>query len=46
MLAADTVNRPQEFMLTKRFVAEHLPVDPIRLADDGVPLKSLLPAAA
>lgn len=44
MLAADTVSRPQEFMLSKRFIAESIPVDPVRLADDAVPLKELLPA--
>jgi len=44
MLAADTVSRPQEFMLAKRFVAEKIPVCAAELADDSVPLKSLLPA--
>ena len=43
-LAADTVSRPQEFMLAKRFVAEKIPVRAAELADDSVPLKSLLPA--
>jgi len=45
ILAVDTVNRAPEFMLAKRFVAERIPVDPERLVDDAVPLKSLLPAA-
>ncbi|MBD8561842.1 FAD-dependent oxidoreductase [Pseudomonas fluorescens] len=45
MLAADTVNRPQDFMLAKRFVAERIVVDPFSLMDESVPLKSLLPAA-
>ena len=45
MLAADTVSRPQEFMLAKRFVAEKIPVRAAELADDSVPLKNLLPAA-
>ena len=44
MLAADTVNRAQEFMLAKRFVAEKIPVRTAELADDSIPLKSLLPA--
>jgi 3-phenylpropionate/trans-cinnamate dioxygenase ferredoxin reductase subunit len=44
MLAADTVSRPQEFMLAKRFVAEKIPVRAAELADDSVPLKNLLPA--
>lgn len=45
MLAADTVNRPQDFMLAKRFVAERVLVDPARLQDEAISLKSLLPAA-
>jgi 3-phenylpropionate/trans-cinnamate dioxygenase ferredoxin reductase subunit len=44
VLAVDTVNRAPEFMLAKRLVAERLPVDPDRLADDGVPLKNQLAA--
>ncbi|TLX71309.1 pyridine nucleotide-disulfide oxidoreductase [Pseudomonas nicosulfuronedens] len=45
ILAADTVNRPPEFMLAKRFIAEKVRVDPARLADDSQPLKDLLPSA-
>lgn len=45
MLAADTVSRVQDFMLSKRFVAERVPVRAADLADESVPLKSLLPAA-
>lgn len=44
MIAADTVNRPPEFMLAKRIIAERLLVAPEQLADDSVPLKSLLPS--
>jgi 3-phenylpropionate/trans-cinnamate dioxygenase ferredoxin reductase subunit len=43
MLAADTVNRVPEFMLAKRFVAEKIPVRAADLADESIPLKSLLP---
>ncbi|MGP3792606.1 NAD(P)/FAD-dependent oxidoreductase [Pseudomonas sp. B392_1p] len=43
ILAADTVNRPPEFMLAKRFITERIQVDPSRLADDSLPLKDLLP---
>ncbi|OAI94764.1 NAD(P)/FAD-dependent oxidoreductase [Pseudomonas putida] len=43
ILAADTVNRPPEFMLAKRFIAERIKVDAARLADDTRPLKDLLP---
>lgn len=45
ILAADTVNRPPEFMLAKRFIAEKVRVDPTRLEDDSHPLKDLLPSA-
>ena len=44
VLAVDTVNRVPEFMLAKRLVAERLPVDPERLADEGVPLKNQIAA--
>jgi 3-phenylpropionate/trans-cinnamate dioxygenase ferredoxin reductase subunit len=42
VLAVDTVNRPLEFMLSKKLVGERLSGDWERLADDGVPLKTLL----
>ena len=45
VLAADAVNRPQEFGVAKRLVGERVPVDPVALADESVPLKTLLPAA-
>ncbi|WP_026096836.1 NAD(P)/FAD-dependent oxidoreductase [Ideonella sp. B508-1] len=45
VLAVDTVNRAPEFMLAKRLVAERVAVDAAALADDKVPLKTLLPAA-
>ncbi|MGF6606786.1 3-phenylpropionate/trans-cinnamate dioxygenase ferredoxin reductase subunit [Paraburkholderia sp. WSM4175] len=43
MLAADTVSRIPEFVLAKRFVAEKIPVRAADLADESIPLKSLLP---
>ncbi len=43
VLAADTVNRPPEFMLAKRIIAERLRLAPEQLADDSIPLKNLLP---
>ncbi len=46
ILAADAVNRPQEFMLSRRLIAERIPVDSRALADDGIPLKALLETAA
>ena len=47
VIAANSVNRPGEFMAAKRFVGERMEIAPARLADESVPLKSLLqPAAA
>jgi 3-phenylpropionate/trans-cinnamate dioxygenase ferredoxin reductase subunit len=46
VLAADTVNRPQDFIAAKRLVAECIPVTAEQLADDSRPLKELLPAPA
>ncbi len=45
VIAADAVSRPADFMLAKRMVAARLAVDAQALADEAVPLKSLLPAA-
>ena len=44
VLAADTVNRPQDFIAAKRLVAEGIAVTAEQLADDTKPLKELLPA--
>jgi len=46
IIAADAVNRPPEFMIAKRLVTEGAVIDPKLLADESVPLKSLLPSAA
>lgn len=46
VLAADTVNRPQDFIAAKRLVAEGVAVTAEQLADDSQPLKTLLPPAA
>ncbi|WP_068830602.1 NAD(P)/FAD-dependent oxidoreductase [Pseudomonas sp. BMS12] len=43
LLAADTVNRPQDFIAAKRLVAEGIAVSAEQLADDSKPLKELLP---
>jgi 3-phenylpropionate/trans-cinnamate dioxygenase ferredoxin reductase subunit len=45
VLAADTVNRMQDFMLVKRLVGERIDVNPADLADDTKPLKDLLTRA-
>jgi 3-phenylpropionate/trans-cinnamate dioxygenase ferredoxin reductase subunit len=42
MIACDAVNRPQEFMLAKRLIAAPGAPDVRCLADESVPLKSLL----
>lgn len=44
LIAADTVSRPQDFMAAKRLVALRASPDPAQLADEQIPLKSLLPA--
>ncbi|HUP90792.1 MAG TPA: FAD-dependent oxidoreductase [Solimonas sp.] len=44
LIAADTVGRPQEFMLAKKLVALRTRLDPAQLADELVPLKTLVPA--
>lgn len=46
VLAADTVNRPQDFLAAKRLVAEQIAVTAEQLADDSKPLKELLPTPA
>lgn len=45
VLAVDTVNRVPDFMVAKRLVGERIEVEADRLADETIPLKSLLPAA-
>ncbi len=44
LIAADAISRPQDFMLAKKLVAARAPLDAAQLADESVPLKSLLPA--
>lgn len=45
VLSADAVNRPQDFMVAKRLVASRAQVSVEALADEQVPLKTLLSAA-
>lgn len=42
LIAADCINRPQEFLLSKRIITQKLTIQPERLADDSVPIKELL----
>jgi 3-phenylpropionate/trans-cinnamate dioxygenase ferredoxin reductase component len=46
VLAVDAVNRPGDFMLVRRALAQPLTVDPARLADETMALKDLLAAPA
>lgn len=46
MIAADAVSRPQDFMHAKKLVAEGAVIDPAKLADETLPLKTLTAAAA
>lgn len=43
LIACDAVNRAQEFMVAKRMVAACQTFDPAALADESVPLKTLVP---
>jgi 3-phenylpropionate/trans-cinnamate dioxygenase ferredoxin reductase subunit len=42
VVAADSVNRMQEFMVVKRLVGDRLDVNPAQLADTAMPLKDLV----
>lgn len=41
LISADCVNRPQEFMFSKKIIQEGLSVDPERLADESIKPKEL-----
>jgi 3-phenylpropionate/trans-cinnamate dioxygenase ferredoxin reductase component len=45
LLAMDAINRPADFMLAKRALAQVCTLDVERLADEAVPLKELLQTA-
>jgi 3-phenylpropionate/trans-cinnamate dioxygenase ferredoxin reductase subunit len=44
VIAVDTVNRPKDFMVGKKLVAERVTADPAALRDESIELKSLLEA--
>jgi 3-phenylpropionate/trans-cinnamate dioxygenase ferredoxin reductase subunit len=46
VIAADSVNRPADFMAAKRLVGQALPIPAADLADIGRPLKDLIPKPA
>ena len=41
LIAADCVNRPQEFMVSKQIIAQGKSVDPARLADESIKPKEM-----
>lgn len=46
LISADAVNRAADFAFAKKLVAARVQLDPAVLADEAVPLKSLVPATA
>jgi 3-phenylpropionate/trans-cinnamate dioxygenase ferredoxin reductase component len=42
IVAADAVGRPRDFLIAKRLVAQRIQTEKTRLADESVPLESLL----
>ena len=42
LIAAECVNRPQEFMLSKKVIAEGIMIHPKRLADESTRVKELI----
>jgi len=42
LISADCVNRPQEFMLSKKIIAGNLDINPDRLIDETIAVKELL----
>jgi 3-phenylpropionate/trans-cinnamate dioxygenase ferredoxin reductase subunit len=46
VIAADSISKMADFGIAKKLVADAVQVDPAKLVDETVPLKSLLPQAA
>ena len=46
LLAAAAVNRPGDFVVAKRLVAEQVTIDAAAVANEAVPLKAMLQRAA
>ena len=44
LIAADCINRPQEFMLSKKIIAENIVIEASRLEDESISVKELLSA--
>lgn len=41
LIAADCINRPLEFMISKKIISDHIQIDPTHFADEAVDLKQL-----
>ena len=46
VIAADAINRPSEFMASKRLIGDRIKASAADLADEAVSLKALIAAAA
>lgn len=42
LIAVDAINRPRDFMQSKKLIADHVVIDPDRLADSNVDLKDMV----
>jgi len=42
LIACDAINRPKDFMQSKKLIADHAVIDPARLADSNLELKEML----
>ncbi len=42
LIAVDAVNRPKEFMISKRALMHHFSPDPVKLADDSLKIQDVL----
>lgn len=41
LIAADCINRPLEFMISKRIINDNIQIDPAHFADESIDLKQL-----
>lgn len=46
LIAVDAINRPAEFMASKPLIANQSVIAPERLADEGIPVKDLVPSGS
>jgi 3-phenylpropionate/trans-cinnamate dioxygenase ferredoxin reductase subunit len=45
LLAVDTINHAKDYMAGRKLIADRVPMDPVKLADPGVPLKEAVLSA-